>query len=170
MRGIQRRWVRWCLRVTGLCAGNSPDTGEFPAQMASKAENTHKLYKTPIETQIRLYLCIMYIKNVHKCKFLVCLFKPFVACKNSTMGRMNQVAIFDFNNLTEFCPADIEIIFNVFWYTFKARVFLLPKAHWLHKLWALLLTSWRRPIHCVYSRGRRKCTYNAIVSTEYDSE
>ena len=27
------------LRVTGLCAGNSPGTGEFSAQMASNAEN-----------------------------------------------------------------------------------------------------------------------------------
>ena len=27
------------LRVTGLCVGNSPVTGEFPAQMASDAEN-----------------------------------------------------------------------------------------------------------------------------------
>ena len=27
------------LRVTGLCAGNSPVTGEFPAQMASDTEN-----------------------------------------------------------------------------------------------------------------------------------
>ena len=27
------------LRVTGLCAGNSPVTGEFPVQMASNAEN-----------------------------------------------------------------------------------------------------------------------------------
>ena len=27
------------LRVTGLCAGNSPVTGEFPAQMFSNAEN-----------------------------------------------------------------------------------------------------------------------------------
>ena len=27
------------LRVTGLCAGYSPGTGEFPAQMASNAEN-----------------------------------------------------------------------------------------------------------------------------------
>ena len=26
------------LRVTGLCVGNSPGTGEFPAQMASNAE------------------------------------------------------------------------------------------------------------------------------------
>ena len=25
-------------RVTGLCAGNSPGTGEFPAQMASYVE------------------------------------------------------------------------------------------------------------------------------------
>ena len=27
------------LRVTGLCTGNSPGTGEFPAQMASNAKN-----------------------------------------------------------------------------------------------------------------------------------
>ena len=27
------------LRVTGLCVGNSPGTGEFPAQKASNAEN-----------------------------------------------------------------------------------------------------------------------------------
>ena len=27
------------LRVTGLCTGNSPETGKFPAQMASYAEN-----------------------------------------------------------------------------------------------------------------------------------
>ena len=27
------------LRGTGLCAGNSPGTGEFPAEMASYAEN-----------------------------------------------------------------------------------------------------------------------------------
>ena len=29
----------WKLRVTGLCEGNSPVTGEFPAQMARNAEN-----------------------------------------------------------------------------------------------------------------------------------
>ena len=28
------------LRVTGLCTGNSPEAGEFPAQRASNAENT----------------------------------------------------------------------------------------------------------------------------------
>ena len=36
-----RRWSKKTskLRVSGLCAGNSPGTGEFPAQMASHAEN-----------------------------------------------------------------------------------------------------------------------------------
>ena len=42
---LLRRLIRWTskktskLRVIGLCAGNSPETGEFPAQMASNAEN-----------------------------------------------------------------------------------------------------------------------------------
>ena len=33
------------LRVTGLCAGNSPGTGEFPAQMASNSEYVSISYK-----------------------------------------------------------------------------------------------------------------------------
>ena len=37
---FRRRWKKTSkLRVTGLCEGNSPGTGEFPAQMASYAEN-----------------------------------------------------------------------------------------------------------------------------------
>ena len=37
---FRRRWKKTSkLGVTGLCAGNSPGTGEFPAQMASNAEN-----------------------------------------------------------------------------------------------------------------------------------
>ena len=35
------------LRVTGLCAGNSPGTGEFPAQMASNAENVPIRWRHP---------------------------------------------------------------------------------------------------------------------------
>ena len=33
------------LRVTGLCVGNSPGTGEFPAQMASGAENVSSWWR-----------------------------------------------------------------------------------------------------------------------------
>ena len=39
-RLFRHRWKKTPkLRVTGLCAGNSPVTGEFPAQKASNAEN-----------------------------------------------------------------------------------------------------------------------------------
>ena len=37
---FRRKWKKTSkLHFTGLCAGNSPGTGEFPAQMASNAEN-----------------------------------------------------------------------------------------------------------------------------------
>ena len=36
---LLKRLLTSKLRVTGLCAGNSPGTGEFLAQMASNAEN-----------------------------------------------------------------------------------------------------------------------------------
>ena len=36
---FRHRWKKtWKLRVTGLCAGNSPGNGEFPAQTASNVE------------------------------------------------------------------------------------------------------------------------------------
>ena len=35
------------LCITGLCAGNSPETGEFPAQMASNAEIFFHLMTSP---------------------------------------------------------------------------------------------------------------------------
>ena len=37
-------------RVTGLCAGNSPVTGEFPAQMASHAENVSIWWRHHVES------------------------------------------------------------------------------------------------------------------------
>ena len=39
------------LRVTGLCAGNSPRTGEFPTQMASYAENVSIWWHHHVITQ-----------------------------------------------------------------------------------------------------------------------
>ena len=46
------------LRVTGLCEGNSPVTGEFPAQRASNAENVtiwwrHHILRLPNDTIVR---------------------------------------------------------------------------------------------------------------------
>ena len=44
------------IRVTGLCVGNSPGTGEFPAQMASNAENASIWWRH----HVRLDPCYVY--------------------------------------------------------------------------------------------------------------
>ena len=54
------------LRVTGLCAGNSPVPGEFPAQMASHAENVsiwwhHHVIQSPV--LFCLYVPAVYMKS-----------------------------------------------------------------------------------------------------------
>ena len=53
------------LRVTGLCVGNSPVTGEFPAQMASNAENVSNWWchqalqmSSCFETWCRIRQCV----------------------------------------------------------------------------------------------------------------
>ena len=50
-RLYRRRWKKTSkLRVTGLCEGNSPVTGEFPTQMASNAENVSIWWRHHIST------------------------------------------------------------------------------------------------------------------------
>ena len=49
------------LRVTGLCVGNSPGTGEFPAQMASNAESV-SIWWRHHETVIVVWITEFYIK------------------------------------------------------------------------------------------------------------
>ena len=44
------------LRVTGLCAGNSAVTGEFPAQMASNAENVSIWWRHHVSWPLCLWL------------------------------------------------------------------------------------------------------------------
>ena len=43
------------LRVTGLCAGNSPGTGEFPAQMASNARNVSIWWRLHATAQLWMW-------------------------------------------------------------------------------------------------------------------
>ena len=45
------------LRVTGLCAGNSPVTGKFPAQVASNAENVSIWWRHHVENASSLWYC-----------------------------------------------------------------------------------------------------------------
>ena len=52
------------LCVTGLCAGNSPGTGEFPAQMASYAENVSIWWRHHVSVLVRVWLWCKY-KNMN---------------------------------------------------------------------------------------------------------
>ena len=64
------------LRVTGLCAGNSPQTGEFHAQMACNAENVsiwglhHAICRVYL-THLRLNkMTAIFVDDILKCIFL----------------------------------------------------------------------------------------------------
>ena len=48
------------LRVTGLCMGNSPGTGEFPAQMASYAENVSIWWRHHVDDWVMLMSFIFF--------------------------------------------------------------------------------------------------------------
>ena len=58
------------LRITGLCAGNSPGTGEFPALMASYAEN--------VSIWWRHHIC----EKISKSSYLQCFVTPIIAFVN----------------------------------------------------------------------------------------
>ena len=49
--------------VTGLCAGNSPGTGEFPAQMASNAENVSIWWRHHVILPYHYLIIITYMKS-----------------------------------------------------------------------------------------------------------
>ena len=48
------------LRVTGLCEGNSPVTGEFPVQMASNAENVSIWWRHHVNTSAEIYGMVLF--------------------------------------------------------------------------------------------------------------
>ena len=56
------------LRVTGLCAGNSPGTGEFPAQMASNAQNVFIWWRHHERRMISITFILSVLMNDRKMK------------------------------------------------------------------------------------------------------
>ena len=55
------------LRVTGLCVGNSPGTGEFPAQMASNAENVSIWWRHHAMSQFQCWFSpSLLVKGAHE--------------------------------------------------------------------------------------------------------
>ena len=54
------------IRVTGLCAWNSPVTGEFPAQMASIAENVSIWWRHRRYLTLKLSRCTNYYVKLYR--------------------------------------------------------------------------------------------------------
>ena len=53
------------LRVTGRCAGNSPEAGEFPAQMASNVENVSIWWRHHVGTQVYIIIYVhIFSRNI----------------------------------------------------------------------------------------------------------
>ena len=53
------------LRVTGLCVGNSPVTGEFPAQMVSNAENVSVWWRHRVQRGVHHELFFYIINPIY---------------------------------------------------------------------------------------------------------
>ena len=56
------------LRITGLCAGNSPVTGEFPAQKAGNAENVFiwwRHHAPAMVTEAPIFVSVIEYKTFH---------------------------------------------------------------------------------------------------------
>ena len=75
------------LRVTGLCAGNSPGTGEIPAQMASYAENVSI---DDVIMERRGYSCV-HICHIRICAILLYLVIMFVCIRRR--GWMTHICV-----------------------------------------------------------------------------
>ena len=58
------------LRVTGLCVGNSPGTGEFPTQMASYAENVSIWWRHHVKKTSNCIPQIQYVFFFFNCSYL----------------------------------------------------------------------------------------------------
>ena len=59
------------LRATGLCVGNSPVTGEFPAQMASNADNVSNSVELSMDAYLVKGRNIHFTTGSHVCACLV---------------------------------------------------------------------------------------------------
>ena len=79
------------LRVTGLCVGNSPGTGEFPAQRASNAENVSIWWRHHVK---HWWLVVNWIVS-NRCKY------DFAIQPNGTfLNELDQIGLgIDVNSL-----------------------------------------------------------------------
>ena len=77
------------LRVTGLCVGNSPVTGEFPAQMASNAENVSIWWRHHAHIESPLQI-VWYIRTKSIYAWFLCMHLPYIWIIPVLISVLNQ--------------------------------------------------------------------------------
>ena len=120
------------LRVTGLCAGNSLGTGEFPAQMANNAENVSIWWRHHVpEATLGLYtlrrhlligigisIIILRLSSGLKWKslypFIDCVFLEYLAIlsKGSNLGEISIKIQKNLFKKTKYLRRDVDMLFR----------------------------------------------------------
>ena len=100
------------LRATGLCAGNSPETCEFPTQMASNAENVS------IRWRHHVAVSYMYICWTTNCKIKFVYIHTAKLLSKCLTASKHQYSVLKRNDLL--CGGILQICI-AFWYK-EARV------------------------------------------------
>ena len=109
------------LRVTGLCEGNTPVTGEFPAQRASKAENVSILWRHHENKNKSDSTSLKQKCHFVKIFVIVCTGSYYVDnlwCRHWQKFRQNGISVSMYKyNLSPFIPTwPIPVIFiDVYW-------------------------------------------------------
>ena len=77
-------------RITGLCAWNSPGTGEFPAQMASNAENVSIWWHHHVPSAVRsgIFAVAMRAKLVCVVGIILCRYLCYAEIRNLLFVRL----------------------------------------------------------------------------------
>ena len=133
------------LRVTGLCAGNPPVTGEFPVQMASNAENVSIWWR---HHEIGCDVLIMHCNGAMQQLLFVWLSWQFDSC---AQGLLCNRLVFLWFGIARFIPIFSGLLHlshlpldkmaavsqTIFWDAFS---WMKSFALWLKFHWSLFLT------------------------------
>ena len=127
------------LRVTGLCAGNSPVTSEFLAQKASDADNV-SIWWRHYEARASIYMTLAHISR----NILVSVAEGLGVLKKNKVRAIFTGSIITTLSMGYWCDHIFEALSTTFTET-KMSSFWRNFHHWLH--WKL--SFWQLPVQPV---------------------
>ena len=112
------------LRVTGLCAGNSPVTGEFPAQMASNAKNVSirwRHHDHSLEQWTISLLCIPWLTHFHLHTNWLYNFSIYVWLLHDVQEDLLSLLLKRPHELLSITNNQISFVFACYWPCFEIK-------------------------------------------------